>query len=230
MNGPSYDLGAALRYIERLRGDRQVPEVEAAPNVQPDLGPEAAGLLALWVRCMRPRAILEIGTALGTTACRLGREAAAYGGRILTIEVRPDLAGRARCAVEASGLAGTVEVACADARQMVPALTGRFELIIQDGGKEDYLRLLDPLLRLLTPGGLLVSDDVLFPVMDLPAQVRPWQAAIDAYNHERAARADLRTVWLPVGDGLALTARNDGDRAETGRRRVGRETGPVPHA
>ncbi len=127
-----------------------------------------------------------------------------------SIEIRPDLAALARRAVARAGLAGTVEVECADARVRIPALKGTFRLILQDGGKEDYLPLLDLLARLLEPGGVLVTDDVLFPIMDLPEHVRPWQRAIDSYNRELAMRADLRTVWLPVGDGLALSVKAAG--------------------
>jgi predicted O-methyltransferase YrrM len=212
---PSYDLGAALGYIEGLRAsrgrDRGISESSEAGleavNVQPDLGPPAQDLLALWVRTSRPAAILEIGTGLGATACVLGREAALYGGKVLTIEIRPELASVSRRAVAAAGLANTVEIVCGDAREIVPGLQGTYGLILQDGGKQDYLALLDPLVALLAPRGVLVSDDVLFPVMDLPESARSWGEEIDAYNRALRAREDLRTIWLPIGDGLALSAR-----------------------
>ncbi len=50
-----------------------------------------------------------------------------------------------------------------------------------------------------------MTDDVLFPVMDLPAAARPWAGAIDRYNHALAGRTDLQTVWLPIGDGIAIS-------------------------
>ena len=104
-----------------------------------------------------------------------------------------------------------MEVVCADARAWVGEAAARgatFDLILQDGGTESYLPMLPDLIALLSDRGILVTDDVLFPVMDLPERVRPWQEAVAAYNRALARRRDLRTVWLPVGDGLAISVKN----------------------
>jgi predicted O-methyltransferase YrrM len=78
-------------------------------------------------------------------------------------------------------------------------------LILQDGGKLDYLPLLNSLISLLEPRGLLITDDILFPVMDIPASAQAWQQAMADYNRALAIRADLHTVFLPIGDGMAIS-------------------------
>jgi predicted O-methyltransferase YrrM len=65
--------------------------------------------------------------------------------------------------------------------------------------------MLDRLVELLQPGGTLVTDDVLFPVMNLPTSATGWKRAIAAYNLALALRTDLQTVWLPIGDGVAMS-------------------------
>jgi len=69
------------------------------------------------------------------------------------------------------------------------------------------LPLLDPLVKLLEPHGLLITDDILFPVMDIPASARSWQEAMDVYNKTLAARSDLYTTFLPIGDGGAISVK-----------------------
>ncbi len=167
----------------------------------------AAALLDVLVRSRRPRRILEIGTSYGYAACVLGRAAAGYDGSVLTLEKEPRLVDAARANLAAAGLTQWVEVREGDARELVPALEGSFGLIVQDGGKDDYLPLLDTLVARLEPGGLLFTDDVLFPVMPLPPAVQHWQGAVASYNAALAADPRLHTVWLPIGDGVALSVR-----------------------
>lgn len=214
---PSFVLGKALDYIAALQepasGIPATPVLEGtdASDLQPDLGPAAGGLVALLVHLVRPQRILEIGTAIGTTALLLGREAASFGGRVVSLEIRAELAEIALRNISRAGLQGVVEVTCADARVWVGEAAARgavFDLILQDGGKESYLPMLPDLIALLSDRGILVTDDVLFPVMDLPERVRPWQEAVAAYNRALAGRRDLRTVWLPVGDGLAISIKS----------------------
>jgi predicted O-methyltransferase YrrM len=90
----------------------------------------------------------------------------------------------------------------------VPALSGPFDLILQDGDKLQYEPLLHPLVELLAPQGLLVSDDVLFPIMELPRPVEHWKQAMTNYNRTLAKHPSLRTVWLPIGDGVAVSIKH----------------------
>jgi caffeoyl-CoA O-methyltransferase len=211
MDPVPYEMARALAYIETLQSppDRLAVEDLAGETVriQPNIGPLAAGLVDLLVRSGRIGRILEIGTSLGYAACALGRAARAHGGRVLSIEIDERIAAAARENIAAAGLGDTVEVLVADAKAAVRELSGRFGLVLQDGHKDDYLPMLDRLIELLEPGGYLVSDDVLFPVMPLPERARGWGRAMELYNLALKDRAELRTIWLPIGDGVALSVK-----------------------
>lgn len=208
---PGFDLNRALEYIETLQAPQSPLAVEEAGDqalrIQPSVGPVAAGLVALLVRSKKISRVLEIGSSLGYSACALGHAARPHGGKVVTIEIDERIASIARGNVLAAGLSGTVEVLVADAKEAVEGLSGPFGLILQDGAKDDYLPMLDRLVELLEPGGILAADDVLFPVMNLPASAAGWKRSIAAYNLALTLRADLQTVWLPVGDGLALSVK-----------------------
>jgi caffeoyl-CoA O-methyltransferase len=208
---PVFDYASAVEYIESL-----LPKIPSLPvskreltgqRLQPTVGSLPAALLEVLVRSRQPRRILEIGTSFGYAACVLGRAAAEYGGTVLTFEINEILAKAARDNVAALKLMDSVDVRWADAREAVLTLDGPFGMILQDGGKSDYLPLLEPLVNLLEPGGLLISDDVLFPVMNLPASVDSWKKAIAEYNLALQVHPQLSTVWLPIGDGLALSVK-----------------------
>lgn len=176
-------------------------------HVQPTIGWDVAALLDVLIRSRRPRRILEIGTSFGYSACALGQAAATYGGHVLSIEIREPLAKMARQNVAALGLDRTVTVDVADARESIRSVTGPYGLILQDGNKEDYLPMLERLVDVLEPGGLLVSDDVLFPVMTLPPSVQHWGDAIAHYNRSLMLHRRLHTAWLPIGDGVAISVK-----------------------
>ena len=173
-------------------------------KIQPTVGTLAAGLLDVLVRVHRPRDILEIGTALGYCACVFGHAAATYGGKVTTLEINPELAIAARQNVAAQGLSETVTVITADAAVWMKGTKETFGLILQDGAK-NYLDYLERTVGLLKPGGLLVTDDILFAVMDdLPGTLR---TMIDEYNHALQVHPQLRTAWLPIGDGVAISVK-----------------------
>ncbi|MDD5087283.1 MAG: class I SAM-dependent methyltransferase [bacterium] len=212
MDEPSFDWAKAHGYLGGLHAPLSDVlagiEPPSGVQVQPTVGPQAAALLDVLIRAAEPPRILEIGTSCGYAACVMGMAAAAYGGTVVTMEIRGDLADAARRNVARLGLEATVSVLEGDARELVMTLTGSFGLILQDGHKELYEPLLDPLLERLDKGGLLVSDDVLFPVMKIPERVRGWAEAIERYNRRLRGHPLLRTTWLPIGDGVAVSVKH----------------------
>ncbi|RJP81008.1 MAG: O-methyltransferase [Candidatus Zixiibacteriota bacterium] len=208
---PRFDLQRALDYISGLTPPPVTLAVTAAdlPGVltRPPLDPLSVGLLENFVRARRPSRVLEVGASLGQTALALGRILRESGGKLTTIEIVPEIAGAARENVRAAGLADVVEVVLGDANAVLPDLAGPFGLILQDSEKDDYLPQLDRLAGLLETGGWLVTDDVLFPVIDLPETARHWQPVVDAYNRALRRRTDLDTVWLPLGYGIAVSVK-----------------------
>lgn len=205
---PSFEMRKAIEYIESLAG---VGPILATPQpllrLQPSVGSIAARLLESLILAARATRVLEIGTSIGYAAVAMGNAARRIGGSVLTVEKNPAIAAVARANIDAAGLGEVVDLRVEDANALLPDLAGPFGLILQDGAKVDYLPMLPRLVDLLPPGGVLVSDDVLFPVMDLPESVRAWQEAIGEYNAALRARPDLHTVWLPVGDGIAVSVK-----------------------
>jgi len=205
-------------YLAGLRRDphprlRQIAEegrAEGLPLVYPDTG----ALLHSLARACGARRILEIGTAIGYSTLWL-TTALPAGGMMITMEYDPDRAARAREHLAAAGLSDRVNVMVGDASRFLHKVDGPFDLIFQDSDKALYEPMLDRLVDMLRPGGLLVADNVLWSGEVIPGYVeRPTHnagdtAAIAAFNRRLAADTRLYTSFLQVGDGVSVSVKVD---------------------
>ena len=100
-----------------------------------------------------------------------------------------------------------------DATRFLHKVAGPFDLIFQDSDKQLYEPMLDRLVDLLRPGGLLVVDNVLWNGEVIPGFVETPEknaadtVAIAAFNRRLAADPRLYTTFLQVGDGVSVSVR-----------------------
>jgi predicted O-methyltransferase YrrM len=210
-------LAAPLgRYLAELHGsvDPLIDEIRAQGTAAglPLVESETGRLLRALVIALNARTVLEIGTAIGYSALWMG-QALEPGARLISLELDAARAATARKNIERAGLSDTVSVIVGDASRFVHKVAGPFDLIFQDGDKLLYEPLLETLIGHLRPGGVLVTDNVLWDGEVIEGFVgarRHDQASTDAiraYNCRLAAESRLLTTFLPLGDGVALSVR-----------------------
>jgi predicted O-methyltransferase YrrM len=193
---------AALREVAQLGQEMDLPLVDAEVGV----------LLETLVRATSASRVLEIGTAIGYSTIWLARGLPADGA-LFTIEIDARRAALARLHLERAGLSGKVHVMEGDAARLVHKVSGPFDLIFQDGHKPLYVTLLDRLVSLLRPGGLMVTDNVLWDGEVVPGFIdeptnRPEDTeAIALFNQRLSMHPSLRTAWVPLRDGVALSVK-----------------------
>lgn len=175
----------------------------------PIVHPETGQLLQLLVAATGARRVLEIGTAIGYSTVWMAR-ALPPDGLLITIERDLDRAAEARGHLARAGAGAIASVMVGDAARLVWKVSGPFDVIFQDGDKLQYEPLLDRLLGLLRPGGLLVADNALWRGEVVPGYVEqahypPEQtSALAAYNQRLATDPRVLALVLPVGDGVSL--------------------------
>jgi len=207
---------AVQAYLEILNApeDPLLLEVRAraAADGVPAISGDTGWLLQVLATAVAAGRILEIGTGYGCSGIRLAR-ALAPDGMLFTIERNPARAAVARQHVERAGLGHRVSVMVGEAARLVHKVAGPFDLVVQDGCKDEYEALLDRLVGLLRPGGVLVTDNILWQGDVLPgfraesAHSAESTAIITRYSARLAADPRLATVFLPVGDGVAVSAK-----------------------
>jgi predicted O-methyltransferase YrrM len=191
-----------LRDIAREGQDRNLPLVDA----------EVGALLRVLATAVRASRILEIGTAIGYSGIWMAG-ALPDGGMLLTMEVDDQRVREARDNFKRAGLAERVNVMAGNASLLLAKLSGPFDLIFQDGDKLMYGPMLNRLVDLLRPGGLLVTDNVLWdgdvvPGFGAHKHSNPADAeAIAAYNEQIHHHPSLITSIVPLRDGVAISVK-----------------------
>jgi predicted O-methyltransferase YrrM len=179
----------------------------------PLVDPEVGALLRVLVLATRATRVLEIGTAIGYSGIWMAA-ALPKDGMFITMEVDEARARIARDNFARAGLADRVNVIVGDAQRMLHKIAGPFDLVFQDGDKKQYGPMLDALVGLLRPGGLLVTDNVLWNgeiVPDFAVKTRHRDpsdgAAITKYNERINSHPSLVTSIIPLRDGVAISAK-----------------------
>ena len=202
LSGLNHAGDAILDDITRGNASRGLPLVDA----------EVGALLRVLAMAAGATRILEIGTAIGYSGIWLAG-ALPPGGMLLTLEMSGERAREARDNFARAGLADRVSVVIGDAQLKIAKVSGPFDLIFQDGPKNLYSPLLDRLVALLRPGGLLVTDNVLWDGEVVPgysaAPAKPVDdtRAIAEYNQRLATHPQLITATVPLRDGVSLSVK-----------------------
>lgn len=185
-----------LTTARRRHEERGLPEIY--------ISPDEGRLLAVLLKAVGARRVLEIGTLGGYSGIWIVR-ALPPDGLLTTIEREPAHARSAREAFEAAGVAARVELLEGEARDILPGLTPGFDAVFVDADKESLESYYREGMRLLRPGGLLLCDNAFYHgrVLD-PADTKPDVEGVRAFNALAARDPDLQATILPVRDGLLL--------------------------
>ena len=133
--------------------------------------------------------------------------------KITTIENYAKRIPIARANFARAGKESDITLIEGDALEVMKGLTGPYDFIFMDAAKGQYIHYLPEAMRLLVPGGLLVSDnvlqdgDVINSRFAVERRNRTIHSRMREYLFELKHREDLQTVILPVGDGVAVSVK-----------------------
>lgn len=216
MSNGSIGLDEALNeYLVRV-GVREHPvlaelrrQTAELPAAQMQIAPEEGALLAILVRLLPARRILEIGTFTGysSTAMALAQP---DGGRITCCDVSREWTDIARRAWADAGVDDRVDLRLGPAVATLDELlgageAGSYDLAFIDADKASYDVYYERSLQLVRSGGLIAIDNVLWSgrVAD-PADDDEDTTAIRDLNAKIAADERVEIVMVPIADGVTL--------------------------
>ena len=161
------------------------------------VGREAGQFLNTLARDAGAKRILELGTSYGYSTLWLADAAKATGGKVTSLDVADYKQAHAREQLGRVGLQGQVEFHVGDVLKVLPTLSGPFDFVLLDVWKDVYVACLELILPKLSPGAVIVADNMLQPVA----------ARADALAYRRRVRAEpgVSSVLLPVGQGLEVS-------------------------
>jgi len=199
---------------EVLRGAVEAAEAAGLPSIQ--VSPPQGRLLQLLVRLLGARKILEFGTLGGYSSILLAR-ALPEGGRLITLEAKPEYAEVARRSIERAGVADKVEVRVGPALEALPGLEGEgpFDLVFIDADKVNTPNYFAWALDRTRPGGLIVADNVVRGGTLGDAAEADEAAKAQSRLHEtlagepRVSATTIQTVGVKGYDGFLLALVQD---------------------
>lgn len=187
-------------------------EKEAIAAYVPIIRKEMQSFLKLLLAMQKPMRILEVGTAVGFSAILMAQYAPA-DCKIVTIENYEKRIPVAKENFKRAGKDEQITLLEGDAMQILPTLSGEFDMIFMDAAKGQYINFMPDILRLLKSGGVLVSDNVLHDGDIIESHYvverrnRTIYKRMREYMYELTHNEGLVTAVLPVGDGITVSAK-----------------------
>jgi predicted O-methyltransferase YrrM len=123
----------------------------------PIVGPEKGEILARFIKKKKPKNILEIGTLIGYSAILMAKNAP-QTSKIISIEINPVFAKIARKIVKKAGF-DNIQIVVGDAKRVIPKLKEKFDFVLIDAVKEEYIDYLLALEPKLNSKAIIVADN-----------------------------------------------------------------------
>ncbi len=180
-------------------------EVLAAERSFPIVGPQVGQLLYILARAISARRVIELGSGFGYSAYWFARAVGPRGEVILT-ESSAEAAEEAVAFLERGGLAKRVRVEIGDALEIIDRVGGEFDIVFNDVDKEQYPQVVDKAAAALRPGGLLISDNMLWygtVLQDNPRQ--PSARGVQEMTRSLYRSEEFETVLIPLRDGVTVS-------------------------
>lgn len=190
---------------EMLETFRKECEERALPIIHREVGQ----LIKLFINQLNARSIIEVGTNVGYSSIFMSR-AMNNQGRVVTMERSEKFYNEALSNIKNFGLDKNIDVHFGDASDILDSIEGTFDLAFIDAAKSYYRTFFDKCSEKMKPGGIILSDNVLYQGMiatdDLVVRrkktlVRNLRNYLEYISHDDR----YVTSVLPLGDGLAVT-------------------------
>ncbi|HAJ73678.1 MAG TPA: O-methyltransferase [Lachnospiraceae bacterium] len=185
-------------------------EEKARKAFVPVIRREMQSFLKVMLRMKQPYRILEVGTAVGFSAILM----AEYGPEeceITTIENYEKRIPLARENFQASGYAEKIRLIEGDASDVLKTLEEPYDFIFMDAAKGQYIHFLPEVLRLMRPGAVLISDnvlqegDIIESHFIVERRNRTIYKRMREYLYELKHNDELLTAIVPLGDGVTVS-------------------------
>ena len=203
-----------IAYINSLDAGNPayLDELEAyALNTQvPIIRKEMQSFMKTMLVMNKPKQILEVGTAIGFSALLMSEFT---DGHITTIENYDKRIPIARDNFKKYHKENRITLLEGDAMEVLKTLAGPYDFIFMDAAKGQYIHYLPEIMRLLAPGGVLISDnvmqdgDIIESKYAVTRRDRTIHKRMREYLYTLKHHEELETSILTLGDGVAVSVR-----------------------
>lgn len=161
------------------------------------------------LRMKKPARILEIGTAVGYSACCMAHVLPEC--KITSIEVSEKSAEVARENIRRLGYESQIEVLCGPAQDLLDNLTPYYDFVFIDAAKSHYQTFWDKSVEVCSKEAVIICDNIFMKgktVKDRMEIIRRYRTSHGKMNSflEFLTKTDQAdTSLLPIGDGVSFS-------------------------
>jgi predicted O-methyltransferase YrrM len=157
---------------------------------------------------IKPKKILEIGTAVGYSAICFSKYLD-KDGKIDTIERDEERIQEAKINIKNMNLENVINIYEGDAVEILPTLDKKYDVVFIDAAKGKYPFFLKEALRMINKNGIIFADNILYKGYVMSDYNKHKQRTavrnLREYIKEITENPNLETEILDVGDGLAVS-------------------------
>jgi predicted O-methyltransferase YrrM len=208
LEGRLYDYYATHAYREpEILKELRLETAKLGGEARMQIGPEQGAFMAMLVKLMGAKCILEIGTFTGYSSLAM---ALAGDAKIIAADVSEEWTSVARKFWKKAGIDGRIDLRLGPAAETVEQLikageAGRFDMMFIDADKSSYDTYYEGGLKLLRTGGIMLIDNVLWSGSVAKPSVKDEDTkALRALNMKIRADERVEFVMVPICDGLTM--------------------------
>jgi caffeoyl-CoA O-methyltransferase len=161
--------------------------------------------LTLMTSLLQARQVLEIGTFTGYgTICLARGLFPSAESKVITIEANPEFGHLIRKHLSMAGVEGRVESLFGRAQDISATRQEIWDLVFIDANKQEYAEYYEAVIEHVRPGGLILSDNVLWSGKVVTDQNDVDARVIHRYNEMLFRDPRVEVLMLPIRDGLSI--------------------------
>ncbi len=164
---------------------------------------ETGELLNMILRLKNAKNMLEVGMSTGYSTIWCAEAITARSGKIITIEQNPSKIKRAKENFQRAGVADTISIREGLAMQILSELSLQqrykdfFDFVLIDADKENVIEYFDLILPMVSTGGVIVTDNMLYP--------EKFRKDMKKFSNHLRENPKLYTITSPIGNGEEIT-------------------------
>lgn len=204
-----YIRGLLPKNNNHLQHMEDYAEANHVPIVQPEVGQ----LLKILLNLKKPKNILEVGTAIGYSALLMA-ENTTDKCNITTIERRKDMIELANENINKTSYGNRIKILEGEAEKVLLTLDEKYDFIFLDAAKGQYMDFFNKCIQFLEPGGIIISDNVLYKGMVATDTlvIRRKKTIVKRLREFLKYINEIEgyvSSIIPIGDGVAITYREE---------------------
>ena len=188
--------------------DLNIIKQKALENHIPIIMDDTLDVIAKTLNEIKPKRILEIGTAVGYSAMCFSKFLA-KDGMIDTIERDTDRVKEAKENIKKVGVEELINIYEGDAVEILPILKNKYDIVFIDAAKGKYPFFLKESMRMIKEDGIIFADNILYKGYVMSDYNKHKQRTavrnLREYIKLVTENPNIETEILEVGDGLAIS-------------------------